>query len=193
MAKLHFYYSTMNAGKSTLLLQANHNYRSSGHETLLFIPEETKKISNQKIVSRIGLSYDALVADKSFNFLDFYKKNKTKNLSCILVDEAQFLKKNQVRQLSQIADIHNCPVMCYGIRTDFKGELFEGSKELLAISDNLIELKTICTKCTRKATMVIRIDKNGDPITEGEKIKVGGDDSYQSVCRKHFRELTKLI
>lgn len=183
----------MNAGKSTLLLQANHNYRSSGLETLLFIPEETKKISNQKIVSRIGLSYDALVADKSFNFLDYYKKNKTKNLSCILVDEAQFLKKNQVRQLSQIADIHNCPVMCYGIRTDFKGELFEGSKELLAISDNLIELKTICTKCTRKATMVIRIDENGDPITEGEKIKVGGDDSYQSVCRKHFRELTKLI
>ena len=114
-------------------------------------------------------------------------------MSCILVDEAQFLQKKQVQQLGQIADIYNCPVMCYGIITDFRGELFEGSSELLAIADNLIELKTICTMCTRKATMVIRYDKNNNIVIEGNKIKVGGNETYKSVCRKHFRELTQLI
>lgn len=193
MAKLHFYYSTMNAGKSTLLLQANHNYQTSGHDTLLFIPKETEIISNKKIVSRIGLSANALIADKNFNFVEYFRSNKTDKLSCILVDEAQFLQKKQVQQLAQIADIYNCPVMCYGIRTDFRGELFDGSSELLAIADNLIELKTICTMCTRKATMVIRYDKNNNIVIEGNKIKVGGNETYKSVCRKHFRELTQLI
>ena len=193
MAKLHFYYSTMNAGKSTLLLQANHNYQTSGHDTLLFIPKETEIISNKKIVSRIGLSANALIADKNFNFIKYFSSNKTDKLSCILVDEAQFLQKKQVQQLGQIADIYNCPVMCYGIRTDFRGELFEGSSELLALADNLIELKTICYDCGRKATMVVRVDDNGKVVTEGSKIQIGGNDQYTPVCRKHFRKRTKLI
>ena len=126
-------------------------------------------------------------------FRNFIKENKTENLSCILIDEAQFLTKEQVRQLGQVADKLNYPVMCYGIRTDFRGELFEGSSELLALADNLIELKTICSLCSRKATMVVRKDNNGNVLTEGSKIVVGGNDIYMPVCRKHFRKLTKLI
>ena len=144
MAKLHFFYSTMNAGKSTLLLQANHNYIENDHKTLLFIPEETALKSEGNIVSRIGLKAKATVANKNFNYFDYVNKHRSDDLSCILVDEAQFLSKKQVRELGKIADELNYPVMCYGIRTDFQGELFEGSSELLAVSDNLIELKASC-------------------------------------------------
>jgi thymidine kinase len=193
MAKLHFFYSTMNAGKSTSLLQSNHNYKESGLETMIFLPNETSKLSKGKIVSRIGLNAKAIIADKDFNFIGYIDKYKSKKLSCVLIDEAQFLTKNQVQQLSQVADKLNFPVMCYGIRTDFRGELFEGSSELLALADNLIELKTICSYCVRKATMVVRRDDLGKVVTEGTKVVVGGNDIYTPVCRKHFRKLTKLI
>lgn len=183
----------MNAGKSTSLLQSNHNYKENGLDTIIFLPNETSKLSNGQIVSRIGLKAKAVVADKEFNFLKYIKENKTKDLSCILLDEAQFLSKAQVRQLGQVADKLNYPVMCYGIRTDFRGELFEGSAELLALADNLIELKTICSLCNRKATMVVRKDENGNIVTEGSKIVVGGNDIYMPVCRKHYQKLTKLI
>ena len=193
MAKLHFFYSTMNAGKSTSLLQSNHNYKENGLDTIIFLPNETSKLSKGQIVSRIGLKAKAVIANKEFNFLNYIKLNKTEHLSCILIDEAQFLSKEQVRQLGQVADKLNYPVMCYGIRTDFRGELFEGSAELLALADNLIELKTICSLCSRKATMVVRKDENGKIVTEGSKIVVGGNDIYMPVCRKHYQKLTKLI
>ena len=193
MAKLHFFYSTMNAGKSTSLLQSNHNYLESNLDTLIFLPDETNKASNGQIVSRIGLTAKAVIADKSFNFISYIKNNKTPKLSCILIDEAQFLSKVQIRQLGEVADKLNIPVMCYGIRTDFRGELFEGSSELLALADNLIELKTICYDCGRKATMVVRVDEDGKVVTEGSKIQIGGNDIYTPVCRKHFRKRTKLI
>ena len=193
MAKLHFFYSTMNAGKSTSLLQSNHNYKENGLDTMIFLPNETSKLSKGQIVSRIGLKAKAIIANKDFNFLNFIKDNKSENLSCILIDEAQFLTKEQVRQLGQVADKLNYPVMCYGIRTDFRGELFEGSAELLALADNLIELKTICSLCSRKATMVVRKDDSGKVVTEGSKVVVGGNDIYMPVCRKHYRKLTKLI
>ena len=193
MAKLHFFYSTMNAGKSTSLLQSNHNYKETGLDTLIFLPDETSKLSKGKIVSRIGLSAKAIITNKDFDFYTFVKNNKTKKLSCLLIDEAQFLSKIQVRQLGKVADLLNIPVMCYGIRTDFQGELFEGSSELLSLADNLIELKTICYDCGRKATMVVRRDENNKIVTEGSKVVVGGNDIYTPVCRKHFRKLTKLI
>ncbi len=193
MAKLHFFYSTMNAGKSTSLLQSNHNYKENGLNTMIFLPNETSKLSKGQIVSRIGLKAKAIIANKDFNFLNFIKDNKSENLSCILIDEAQFLTKEQVRQLGQVADRLNYPVMCYGIRTDFRGELFEGSSELLALADNLIELKTICSLCSRKATMVVRKDDSGNVVIEGSKVVVGGNDIYMPVCRKHYRKLTKLI
>lgn len=192
MAKVHFFYSTMNAGKSTALLQSNHNYKENNLNTLLFIPVEIGSVSGGKIISRIGLSADAIIFDKEYKF---YKniKNHKKNISCVFVDEAQFLSRKQVHSLSKVADKLNIPVMCYGIRTDFQGKLFTGSSELLAIADNLKELKTICSMCDRKATMVVRLDDNGDIILKGEKILVGGNDRYKTLCRKHFREVTKLI
>ncbi|MAU69865.1 MAG: thymidine kinase [Gammaproteobacteria bacterium] len=193
MAKLHFFYSTMNAGKSTALLQSNHNYLESDLKTMLFIPEEIGTKSNGKIISRIGLKADAIVVNKNYCFYDEIEKTKYKEISCIFIDEAQFLSKKQVHNLGRIADELNIPVMCYGIRTDFQGELFEGSKELLALADNLKELKTICSLCDKKATMVVRINQDGEVILKGEKILIGGNEKYKTLCRKHFRELTKLI
>ena len=191
MAKLHFFYSTMNAGKSTALLQSNHNYLESDLKTALFIPSEIGSKSNGKIISRIGLEAKAIIADKKYKF--FNEINKMKKISCVFVDEAQFLSKKQVNDLGKVADELNIPVMCYGIRTDFQGKLFEGSMELLAVADNLKELKTICSECDKKATMVVRLDAKGNVILKGEKVLVGGNEIYKSVCRKHFRELTNLI
>ena len=193
MAKLHFFYSTMNAGKSTALLQSNHNYKESDLRTLLFVPKYIADKSNGKIVSRIGLEANAIVFDNQYKFFDQITKNQSNKVSCIFIDEAQFLTKKQVRSIGKVADELNIPVMCYGIRTDFQGELFEGSKELLALADNLKELKTICSECDKKATMVVRLDSNGKILLEGEKIVIGGNEIYKTLCRKHFRELTKLI
>ena len=193
MAKLHFFYSTMNAGKSTALLQSNHNYKESNLKTLLFLPKSIADNSDGKIVSRIGLQADAIIVNNEYDFYDEISKKQSEKISCIFVDEAQFLTKKQVHDLGKIADELNIPVMTYGIRTDFQGELFEGSQELLALADNLKELKTICSECDKKATMVVRLDSNGKILLEGEKILIGGNEIYKTLCRKHFRELTKLI
>ena len=193
MAKLHFFYSTMNAGKSTALLQSNHNYKESNLKTLLFVPKSIADKSNGKIVSRIGLQADAIIVNNEYDFYNEIRKKQSEKISCIFVDEAQFLSKKQVHDLGKVADNLNIPVMCYGIRTDFQGKLFEGSLELLAIADNLKELKTICSECDEKATMVVRLNSNGEIILEGEKILIGGNEVYKTLCRKHFRELTKLI
>ncbi len=193
MAKLHFFYSTMNAGKSTALLQSNHNYKESNLKTLLFVPKSIADKSNGKIISRIGLEADAIIVNNEYDFYTEISKKQSEKISCIFVDEAQFLTKKQVHGLGKIADELNIPVMTYGIRTDFRGELFEGSQELLALADNLKELKTICSECDKKATMVVRLDSNGKILLEGEKILIGGNEIYKTLCRKHFRELTKLI
>jgi len=183
----------MNAGKSTALLQSNHNYKESNLKTLLFVPKSIADKSNGKIVSRIGLEADAIIVNDEYEFYDEIIKKQSEKISCIFVDEAQFLTKKQVHGLGKIADELNIPVMTYGIRTDFRGELFEGSQELLALADNLKELKTICSECDKKATMVVRLDSNGKILLEGEKILIGGNEIYKTLCRKHFRELTKLI
>ena len=193
MAKLHFFYSTMNAGKSTALLQSNHNYKESNLKTLLFVPKSIADKSNGKIISRIGLEADAIIVNNEYDFYNEISKKQSEKISCIFVDEAQFLTKKQVHGLGKIADELNIPVITYGIRTDFRGELFEGSQELLALADNLKELKTICSECDKKATMVVRLDSNGKILLEGEKILIGGNEIYKTLCRKHFRELTKLI
>ena len=192
MAKLHFFYSTMNAGKSTSLLQTNYNFEENNHKTLLFLPNPINK-KNNKIKSRIGIEKDAILVNAKFNFYKYVKKMQSTNLKCILVDESQFLKSDQVNQLSRIADDFDILVMCYGLRTNFKGELFEGSSRLLAIADDLHELKTICTLCENKATMVLRYNNKGVLETMGKTIKIGGNDIYKSVCRYHFRKKTKLI
>ena len=193
MAKVHFFYSTMNAGRSTALLQSNYNYNERGMDTLLFLPKVDADANKNKIHSRIGLIADAISVDTSFDFFEYVQNFKNeKKVDAILIDEVQFLTKDQVRQICKISDTLNIPSMCYGIRTDFRGELFEGSSELLALADNLIELKTVCD-CGRKATMVVRLDESGKVITAGEKIQIGGNDTYKVYCRKHFRELTNLI
>ena len=183
----------MNAGKSTALLQSNYNYNERGMDTLLFLPKVDADANKNKIHSRIGLIADAISVDTSFDFFEYVQNFKNeKKVDAILIDEVQFLTKHQVRQICKISDTLNIPSMCYGIRTDFRGELFEGSSELLALADNLIELKTVCD-CGRKATMVVRLDESGNVITAGEKIQIGGNDTYKVYCRKHFRELTNLI
>ena len=194
MAKVHFYYSTMNAGKSTSLLQSNHNYIDRGLKTILFTPKVDADMHEGKIHSRIGLEKSANIFDADFNFQDFFKSTKKNDLSCVLIDEAQFLTSKQVRELCKVCDDLNLPVMCYGIRTDFRGDLFPGSSELLALADNLIELKTICEykNCARKATMICRLDAEGNVITKGNQIDIGGD-KYKVFCRKHYRKLTDLI
>ena len=193
MAKLHFFYSSMNAGKSTALLQSNHNFEENNLSTILFLPQPNKKNNQLNITSRIGIQRKAVAADKNFNFLSYVKKYNSKKLKCIFVDEAQFLKEDQVNQLSNIADDLNITVMCYGLRTDFKGNLFEGSSRLLSIADNLHELKTICSYCTDKATMTIRIDQDGIADTKGMPINTSSKDIYKPVCRYHFKKMTALF
>lgn len=188
MAKLYFYYSAMNAGKSTVLLQSAYNYQERGMETLLFTPLIDTRFAQGKIHSRIGLSAEAVSFDHDFNLFNHVKahhENKTK-LSCVLVDEAQFLSKNQVIQLTDIVDQLNIPVLAYGLRSDFRGEPFEGSIYLFVYADNLIEIKTIC-HCGKKASMNMRIDANGKPVRTGEQIQIGGNESYSATCRKHFK------
>jgi thymidine kinase len=192
MAKLHFFYSTMNAGKSTALLQTNHNFIENNLETLVFIPKVSVD-SIAEVSSRIGIKIGAIEADNAFNFFDYVESKRTSNIKSIFIDEAQFLKTNQIEQLAKIADKLNIPVLCYGLRTNFLGEFFEGSSRLLAIADNLHEIKTICSMCTKKATMVVRVDADGNVQTDGKVVALGGNDLYKSVCRKHFRKLTKIF
>lgn len=188
MAKLYFYYSAMNAGKSTVLLQSAHNYKERGMTPLLFTAALDDRLASGKIASRIGISADAQVFFPETNlFEDISKQALDAKLNCILIDEAQFLTQEQVYGLSEVVDKLGIPVLAFGIRTDFKGQLFQGSKALLAWSDKLIELKTVC-HCGHKATMVIRIDGDGNPLREGEQVEIGGNSRYISVCRKHFKE-----
>lgn len=188
MAKLYFYYSAMNAGKSTILLQSSYNYQERGMETLLFTPAIDNRYGQGKISSRIGLNSEAVSFDSDFDLFDYTEKykNKSSKLECVLVDEAQFLNKKQVTQLSDIVDKLDLPVLAYGIRSDFLGEPFEGSMYLLVWADNITEIKTIC-HCGRKAIMNTRIDAQGQVVKQGEQIHIGGNDSYIAMCRKHFK------
>jgi thymidine kinase len=188
MAKLYFYYSSMNAGKSTALLQSSYNYRERGMHTLILAPELDNRYGSGKITSRIGLESDATTFRPGDDlYVTVTRLHREKTLDCVLIDEAQFLTKEQVFQLGEITDELNIPVLAYGLRTDFQGEPFPGSKYLLAWADNLKELKAICF-CGGKATMVIRLDDNGNAITQGSQVEIGGNDRYISMCRKHFKE-----
>ena len=189
MAKLYFYYSAMNAGKTTVLLQSAHNYRERGMVPLLFTPQLDNRYREGYIKSRIGLEAAALCFDRSDNLLECVDKAlEDSNIHCVLVDEAQFLSREQVFQLSEVVDRLNIPVLCFGLRTDFQGELFEGSRHLLAWADELQELKTIC-HTGRKATMVVRVDENGYALREGSQVEIGGNDRYISVSRKEFKKV----
>ena len=188
MSKLYFYYSSMNAGKSTSLLQSSYNYRERGMNTLVLSPMVDDRDGRGVVASRIGLKTDAKTIDPDDDVFDLIEEHhRGTHLNCVLIDEAQFLKRAQVFQLGEVCDRLKIPVLAYGIRTDFQGEPFEGSKYLLAWADNLKELKAIC-HCGRKATMVIRRDATGKAVTEGAQIEIGGNDLYESTCRLHFKE-----
>ncbi len=189
MAKLYFSYASMNAGKSTLLLQASYNYRERGMETLLLTAAIDRRSGEATIASRIGVSSPAdtfATDDDLFNRID--TAHKAAPLHCVLLDEAQFLTEDQVWQLARVADDLSIPVMAYGLRTDFRGDLFPGSRALLAIADELREIRTICS-CGRKATMVVRLDETGQPILQGDQVDIGGNEKYVSYCRRHWREI----
>jgi len=190
MAQLYFYYSAMNAGKSTMLLQSSHNYHERGMQTLLFSPRIDDRHKVGSIHSRIGLESTAIAFGREDNLLIEVKKSQkelAESIACILIDEAQFLSREQVGQLTDICDKLNIPVLAYGLRTDFRGELFEGSRYLLALADNLVEIKTVC-HCGRKATMNLRIDNHGEVVSEGHQVLIGGNDAYVSTCRRHFKQ-----
>ena len=186
LAKLYFSYSAMNAGKSTILLQASHNYRERGMSTLLMTSAVDDRSGIGTISSRIGLEQDAKVFKPHDNLHEVVKLAlDTGPLHCVLVDEAQFLTPDQVWQLARASDQLGLPIMCYGLRTDFQGKLFPGSATLLAIADHLREIRTICW-CGRKATMVVRLDGSGKIIEDGEQVVIGGEESYVSLCRNHW-------
>ena len=187
MAKLYFSYSAMNAGKSTVLLQASHNYQERGMKTMLLTAALDGRHGEGRIGSRIGLSADAFVFSSVTDMVALVSDHrKQTEIDCVLVDEAQFLTDDQVWQLAEIVDKLNIPVMCYGLRTDFQGNMFPGSARLLAIADNLREIRTIC-HCGRKATMVIRQDAAGTVIRDGAQVEIGGNEKYISLCRSHWR------
>ena len=190
MAKLYFYYSAMNAGKTTMLLQSAHNYHERGMRTLILTPRLDGRYGVGVVQSRIGLKSNALVFNPSDDLLTLVQANVQElgGISCLLVDEAQFLKKAQVWQLTDIVDKLDVPVLAYGLRTDFRGELFEGSQYLLAWCDSMVELKTIC-HTGRKATMVVRVDDAGHALTEGAQVEIGGNERYVSVSRAEFKRI----
>ena len=188
MAKLHFFYSTMNAGKSTLLLQASHNYHERGMKTYLITAGFDKRAGDGKIGSRIGIASNADTFDAKENMFQKIGLRLEKGpCSCVFIDEAQFLSEEQVWQLARVVDDLKVPVMCYGLRVDFQGKLFPGSAALLALADEMREIRTIC-HCGKKATMVIRQDENGAVIKDGAQIQIGGNETYVSLCRRHWRE-----
>ncbi|RYD98876.1 MAG: thymidine kinase [Sphingomonadales bacterium] len=190
MAKLYFYYASMNAGKSTTLLQADFNYRERGMRTLLFTAGIHDRGGKGVIDSRIGLKQAAIPFDEETDLRLIAEEAHFKApLACILVDESQFLQPRQVRQLAHLADEVSIPVLCYGLRTDFQAKLFPGSAELLALADSLIELKSVC-ECGRKATMNLRVDSEGNAVREGEQREVGGNERYVALCRRHFMQRT---
>lgn len=189
MAQLYFYYSAMNAGKSTSLLQSAHNYREQGMQVMVFTAAIDDRFGTGVVRSRIGLEAEAELFDDSTKFFSLVSSRHTSgSLACVLVDEAQFLSRNQVNELARVVDECNVPVLCFGIRTDFQGELFPGSSRLLAIADKLKELKTVCS-CGRKATMTVRLDSNGSVVAAGDQVQIGGNEHYESKCRRHYRQL----
>ncbi|MCE2570462.1 thymidine kinase [Motilimonas eburnea] len=186
MAQLYFYYSTMNAGKSTSLLQSAYNYYERGLNSQIFTAAIDDRVQVGQVASRIGLSQPAHVFDAETNlFTEVERLHQQQKIDCLLIDESQFLSKAQVKQLTQVVDELAIPTLCYGLRTDFVGELFQGSQYLLAWADKLVELKTIC-HCGRKANMVVRVNEQGDVLRQGNQIEIGGNDKYISVCRKHY-------
>jgi thymidine kinase len=188
MAKLYFYYSAMNAGKSTVLLQSSYNYRERGMRTLLFTPAIDHRAGTGRIESRIGLRASATALQNSDNLFNRVRaEHSATPVACVLIDEAQFLTSDQVWQAADVADTLEIPVLCYGLRTDFKGNLFPGSATLLALADDLTELKTIC-HCGRKATMNLRIDATGHAVRDGAQVEIGGNDRYVAMCRRHFKD-----
>jgi thymidine kinase len=191
MAKLYFYYAAMNAGKSTTLLQADFNYRERGMETMLWTAAHDDRAGDGVIGSRIGLEAEAHRYSAEISLFDGIVQELLKRkLDCVLVDEAQFLTRDHVLQLCRVADELKIPVLCYGLRTDFQGSLFEGSAALLALADALIELKAVC-ECGRKATMNLRVDAEGHAVAAGAQTEIGGNDRYVALCRKHFFERLK--
>ena len=189
MAQLYYYYSAMNAGKSTSLLQSAYNYAERGMNAEIFTAALDDRFGQGKVASRIGLESSAHLFTPKTNMQSAIEVLLAKGkVDCLFIDEAQFLTKQQVQQLIYIVDKLNIPVLAYGLRTDFLAETFEGSRYLLAWADKMIELKTIC-HCGRKATFVVRIDENGQVVKEGEQVEVGGNDRYESMCRLHFAEL----
>jgi len=188
MAKLYFYYSSMNAGKSTSLLQSSYNYKERSMNTLVLAPQMDNRFGVGKVTSRIGIESDATTFTTDSDLFGMIEKASTADpLHCVLIDEAQFLSRDQVFQLTEVTDKLGIPVLAYGLRTDFQGEPFDGSKYLLAWADTLKELKAIC-HCGTKATMVLRLDGDGNAVTEGSQVEIGGNDRYISMCRKHFKE-----
>ncbi|OIQ26729.1 thymidine kinase [uncultured Vibrio sp.] len=188
MAQMYFYYSAMNAGKSTTLLQSSFNYQERGMTPVIYTAALDDRYGIGKVSSRIGLQSEAQLFRSDSNlYEEIAHLNETEKRHCVLVDECQFLSKEQVYQLTEVVDKLNIPVLCYGLRTDFLGELFEGSKYLLSWADKLVELKTIC-HCGRKANMVIRTDEAGNAIAEGDQVAIGGNDRYVSACRLHYKE-----
>lgn len=188
MAKLHFVYSTMNAGKSALLLQTDYNYAERGMRCLLLTADLDNRYGTARITSRLGMSAEAQTFCPSDDLLEKYlEKAAADGIACVLIDEAQFLTRDQVEQLAHAVDFLNLPVMAFGLRTDFRGHLFAGSEALLALSDSLREMKTIC-HCGRKATMVLRKDAQGIPTLEGGQVQIGGNETYVALCRKHWTE-----
>lgn len=188
MAKLYFYYSSMNAGKSTTLLQSSFNYQERGMATMLWTAAIDTRYGRGVIASRIGLEAQAHLFDPTVDlFADVEAQHRATPLSCVLVDEAQFLTRDQVWQVAAVCDRLDVPVLCYGLRTDFQGELFEGSAHLLGLADTLTEIKTVCD-CGRKATMNLRIDGSGKAIQQGAQTEIGGNDRYVALCRRHFVE-----
>ena len=186
MAKLYFYYAAMNAGKSTTLLQADFNYRERGMETMLWTAAHDDRAGAGTIGSRIGLAMPAHAYSPDTDlFAEIARELDKGPLHCVLIDEAQFLTREQVLQLCRLADELNLPVLCYGLRTDFLGDLFPGSAALLALADALVELKAVC-ECGRKATMNLRVDSAGRAVTSGEQTEIGGNDRYVALCRRHF-------
>ncbi len=186
MAKLYFYYSAMNAGKSTVLLQSSYNYQERGMRTMLFAPVIDQRAGIGRIASRIGLSAEAHAFSRTDDLgTRVAQQHAEEPLSCVLVDEAQFLTRAQVEQLCRVTDELNIPVLCYGLRTDFQAQLFEGSAALLALADDMVELKTIC-HCGRKATMNLRVGPDGKGLKDGEQIEIGGNERYVSMCRQHY-------
>jgi thymidine kinase len=188
MAQLYFYYSAMNAGKSTSLLQSSYNYQERGMKTHIYTAAIDDRFGIGKVASRLGISADAtLFTAQTDLYQHIFDSQLTSPVNCILIDEAQFLTKQQVRQLTDIVDNLHVPVLAYGLRSDFQGEPFSGSLYLMAWADKLVELKTIC-HCGRKANFVIRLDAQGKALKQGEQVEVGGNEKYESVCRSHFKQ-----